>query len=159
MDKIKLLEHIRNDLEKDLETAKQAALATYEAATHEESKPENEYDTRGLEASYLAGAQAKRVGEIEELLVIFKHLVIKNFSEHDPISATALVEVEYNGKNTLLFILPKGGGLNLVFEGKKIQTISPNSPLGEALLGLKLGDVAMVENGPTVKEYEILSLQ
>ncbi len=56
---------------------KEAALATYEAATHEESKPENEYDTRGLEASYLAGAQAKRTAEIEELLIILKHLDVK----------------------------------------------------------------------------------
>lgn len=70
--KKKLIELICAQLEKDLQTAIAAAVATYEAATHEESKPENEYDTRGLEASYLAGAQSKRAGEIEELLAICK---------------------------------------------------------------------------------------
>lgn len=159
MDKLKLIHHIREQLIKDLTVLKEAARVTAEAATHEESKPENEYDTRGLEASYLARAQSKRIVETEELLVVFKHLEPKGFNETDLISATALVEVEFNGKNSFFFILPKGGGLNLDFEGQRIQVITPNSPLGEALLGLKVGQVAIVEKGNQVLEYEILSVQ
>lgn len=85
MDKKKLVAAICTQLELDLETQKAAALATYEAATGEESKAENEYDTRGLEASYLAGAQAKRVGEIEELLTIYKFVELKKFTAKDVI--------------------------------------------------------------------------
>ena len=69
MDKRKIIEAIRRQLEKDLNVLKEAALIAYEAATNEESKPENEYDTRALEASYIAGAQAKRAGELEEHFV------------------------------------------------------------------------------------------
>lgn len=143
----------------DLAVLKEAARVTAEAATHEESKPENEYDTRGLEASYLAGAQSKRIVDTEELLVLYKHLEPKSFAPDDPISATALVEVDLNSKVFFLFILPKGGGLNIEFEGQRLQTITPNSPLGEALLGLKVGQVALVERGNQVLEYEILSVQ
>ncbi|HWU44008.1 MAG TPA: GreA/GreB family elongation factor [Bdellovibrio sp.] len=159
MDKAKLIEHIREQLTKDLAVLKAAARATAEAATHEESKPENEYDTRGLEASYLAGAQSKRIVETEELLVLYKHVELKNFSTSDVISSTALVEVELNDKKNFFFILPKGGGINVDFAGKRIQVVTPNSPLGEALLGLKVGQVAIVERGDQVLEYEILSLQ
>ena len=37
-----------------------------EAATNEESKAENKYDTRGLEASYMAQAQSLRVSELKK---------------------------------------------------------------------------------------------
>ena len=147
------------ELEKDRTAAIVAAKATYEAATHEESKPENQYDTRGLEASYLAGAQEKRVAEIEELLSICKNLNLKSFSEKEPISSTALIEVELNNKKSFVFLLPKGGGQTLYIEGHSVQVITPSSPLGEALLGLRVGDSALIEMGSTTKEYEILSLQ
>lgn len=158
MDKKKLVETIKAQLENDLTVLKQAALATYEAATHEESKPENEYDTRGLEASYLAGAQAKRIREIEEILVILKHLDVKDFTSHDRINSTALVEVQHSGKHNFFFILVKGGGISVKFEGRNIQVITPNSPLGEALLDQKNGGVAVVETGDQVREYEILNV-
>ncbi|KHD88734.1 MAG: hypothetical protein OM95_07375 [Bdellovibrio sp. ArHS] len=158
MDKKKLVEAIRTQLESDLLVAKQAALATYEAATHEESKPENEYDTRGLEASYLAGAQAKRISQIEELLVILKHLDVKDFGPHDKINSTALVEVESNGKHSFFFIIAKGGGVSVKFEGRNIQIVTPSSPLGEALQDLRQGDIATVENGDQVREYEIMNV-
>lgn len=158
MDKKKLLAAICTQLEKDLEIQKAAALATYQAATNEESKAENEYDTRGLEASYLAGAQAKRVGEIEELLTIYKFIEIKDFKENDLIDSTALVKVDLNGKKSLLFLLPKGGGVTISYEGQNIQVITPSSPLGEALLGLKKDDVAVVENAQQTKEYDIISV-
>jgi transcription elongation GreA/GreB family factor len=158
LDKRKLVETIIAQLEKDMVVQKVAALATYEAATHEESKPENEYDTRGLEASYLAGAQAKRIAEIEELLVICKHLNLKNFGPDDKINSTAVVEVELNGKHSFFFIMPKGGGVSVPFDGKNIQVITANTPVGEALQDLKKGDVAVVEAGPQIREYEIINV-
>ena len=158
MDKQKLINALIEQLEKDLVALKEAARATYEAATHEESKPENEYDTRGLEASYLAGAQAKRAGEIDEVLSQFKHLELKPFAPTDPVSATALVELASNGKRSLVLLMPKGGGVTLTFEGQSVQVITPHSVLGEAMLGLKRGDFAEVEVGDNVREYEILSV-
>ncbi len=159
MDKKQLVEKLREKLESERLVLIEAARATYEAATHEESKPENEYDTRGLEASYLAGAQAKRVGEIEEIISICRNLELRNFSAQTPIASSAVVEVEYNKKRTFVFLMPKGGGITVEFEGKTIQVIAPNSPLGMALLNHKAGDVASVETDDDVKEYEILSVE
>jgi transcription elongation GreA/GreB family factor len=159
MDKKKLIKLIAEQLERDLAAARAAALATYEAATHEESKPENEYDTRGLEASYLAGAQSKRVAEIEELVYIYKDLQVRDFAADEAISSTALVEVELKGRRSFVFIMSKGGGLIMSIDGVAVQIVTPISPLGEALLGLKVGDTAIVENGDKVREYYILSIQ
>jgi len=154
-----LIQKIVVHLEKELVALKDAAIATYEAATNEESKPENEYDTRGLEASYLAGAQAKRVGDIEELIFIYKDLQVRSFSADEAIASTALVEVSLNGKRSQVFIMSKGGGTVLNVEGMAVQILTPSSPLGEALLGLKVGDTAVVETGDKTREYEILSIQ
>lgn len=159
MDKKKLIKLITEQLEQDLVSAREAAIATYQAATHEENKPENEYDTRGLEASYLAGAQSKRVAEIEELVYIYKELEVKSFAPTDSIASTALVEVELDGRRSYVFIMSKGGGMILKVDGVAVQIVTPSSPLGEALLGLKVGDTAIVETGDKIREYEILSLQ
>lgn len=158
MNKKQLIAAFIEQLERDLEVMKVAARAAHEAATHEESKPENEYDTRGLEASYLAGAQAKRAAEIEEVLSIFKTAPFKDFAKTDRIQATALIEVDIEGKTNQLLLMPKGGGVRLNFAGISIQIVTPASSLGEALLGLKVGDVAEFEVGPEVREAEIISI-
>src|SRR5688572_957744 len=133
MDKNKFIKFVCEQLTKDLAVLKEAAKATAEAATHEESKPENEYDTRALEASYLAGAQSKRVVETEEALATFKHLANQTLPKSDVISAATLAEVELNGEKKFFFISPKGGGITLDFEGVRIQVITPMSPVGEAV--------------------------
>ncbi len=159
MDKHRLVVALIEQLEKDLLIVKEAARATYEAATHEESKPENEYDTRGLEASYLAGAQAKRAGEIDEVLSLFRYFEFKSFTQKSPVSSSALVEVEHLGKMNFVFLMPKGGGISLSLDGTPVQVITPSSLLGEALLGLHVDDVAEVEVGDQVREYRICSIR
>lgn len=162
VDKSKLVEQIKQQLASDFEILKAAAIATYEDATHEESKPENEYDTRGLEASYLAGAQGKRLQEMEEVFASYKLLNVKKFTEKDPIGLSALVEVEFNSKISYIFIVPKGGGLTIPFEDTgvqlNIQIVASTSPLGEALLGTRVGEVAVIDVGFREVEYEILSI-
>jgi len=145
-------------LEQDLLMMKDAARATYEAATHEESKPENEYDTRGLEASYLASAQAKRAGEIDAALSQFHNLSFAEFNPQDPVRATALVQVGLDGKKNLVLLMPKGGGLSLQFDGQSVQIITPASSLGQALLGMKVGDVTEFEVGTKTRECEVLGI-
>lgn len=158
MQKEKILTAILTELERDLATAIAAAKTAQEDATNEESKPENEYDTRALEASYVARGQAKRVAELKEALVLFKNLKLRSFTSIDPVSATALVEVESQGKKHMLFVMSKGGGFSVTVEGVRIQVVSPSTPLGEALLHSKQGDIITVELGNSEREYEILSV-
>ncbi len=157
-DKKKIIQAIIEQLSTELVSLKQAALATYKAATNEESKPENEYDTRGLEASYLAGAQAERVAEVEELIYHLKELNVINYTQEDKISSTAIVLLRLNKKIFTAILLPKGGGVTVNYQGVPLQIVTPNSPLGEALRGLEVGDLAIVEIGSVTKEYEVLDL-
>ena len=154
-----MVAQICEQLEKDMELLKQAALETYAAATGEESKPENEYDTRALEASYLAGAQAKRVLDIESQLTVYKFFALRDFTEEMPIGPSAVVGLDLDGKASKIFLVPTSGGLTIEFEKQQIQVLSAKSPLGEALQGLRLGDFAMVDRADRTLEYEIISVE
>ena len=158
MDKRLLLDRFMELLQADLSTLTQAAAAAHDAATHTESKAEDQYDTRGLEASYLAGAQSKRVIELEESLNIYKHVDIKEFNPKTPIASTAVIELECNSKPLYYLLMPTGGGMKADFDGKIIHVITPQSPLGEALLGKKVGDQIEVKIQNILRDYDIIGI-
>jgi hypothetical protein len=156
IDKKKIVALILLQLQNDLAALKAATLATYDAATNEESKPENQYDTRALEASYLAGAQAKRLAEIEDLLFLYQGVALRSFGQEDTVDLTALVQLGNGSRQQWVFLMAKGGGLKVQLDGTFVQTVTPESPLGEALMGLSLGDVAVVEDKTNSRTFTIL---
>jgi len=159
MDKKKLIQFLAQQTALELAAITQAAKNTYDIATHEDNKAENKYDTRGLEASYLAGAQAKRVADMKEVLGIFENLPIKNFTEEDPIAPTALVEVLLQNKTSFVLLMPKGGGQTVTFDKHPVQVITPESPLGKNLIGRYVGDIIAFETREQKREYEIISVK
>ena len=61
-----------------MEIYTRAAKASHAEATAEENRAENKYDTRGLEASYLATGQANKVLELEAAIEAFSDLKSKS---------------------------------------------------------------------------------
>lgn len=159
MDKRKLLDQFAALIEADLNVVITAAKVAHEAATHSESKAEDQYDTRGLEASYLAGAQADRASSLQSDLHLFKTLEIKKFGKKDAITATAVVTLDCDGKESYYLLMPCSGGLSLQFEGKRIQVITPKSPIGEAILGKKVGDQIAILIQRQVRDYDIVNVK
>lgn len=158
LDKQEIMTAIIAQIEHELSVAIHAAKVAHQDATNEESKPENEYDTRALEASYVARGQAQRVAELKEALYEFKHTPMKNFNEQTPITATAMIEVESDSKRNHLFFMPRGGGIVVTVNGARVQVVTPSTPLGQALLQNKKGDQIYVEVGAGEKEYDILDV-
>jgi len=159
MDKRKLLDALVAQIKCDLDVLNQAAYATYQGAIHSDSKAEDQYDTRGLEASYLAGAQAKRVTELEEIIKMYQYMDVKTFGPQDKIAATALVGLQSEDKFYYFLLMPKGGGLQIHFEGKHVQVLTPQSPIGEMLLGKKLHDEFEVLIQNRFRDYEVFSVE
>lgn len=138
--KSEILEKIRSELRAQLDRLAKAALEARAAATDAGSKAESKYDTRNLEASYLAVGQAKQVEDLAEAVRIFEGFTLPDFAMEDAIDAGALVEVE-QGEETLHFLLaPVAGGLEIGHEGMEITLLTPESPLYRKLLGLRAGD-------------------
>ncbi len=157
MNKPELLQQIIARLAHDLDLFLSAAKTAHKAATHEESVPDNKYDTLALEASYVAQGQANRAQDIKRSLDIYKqlHLVPRG----EVIRLTSLVTIEADdGSRRELFIGPAEGGLKITDDRTEIMVITPASPLGRELLGKSLGDAVEIEAGPNVIGYEIVAV-
>ena len=61
MDKFKVIEKIVKKLEEEIEISKKASMEAFDTATDIEAYSDGKYDTRSLEASYLAGGHAQIV--------------------------------------------------------------------------------------------------
>ena len=142
-------------LKQDLLAMTQQARATAEGATHEESRPENSKDTRGLEASYLARGQAARVNQLETELQRLQHMPLEVFGDDDVISASALVELcTLEGERVTLFLVTGGGGISVGVGDVVVQLVSPQAPLGRAVLGRELSDEVTLRVGARSLHYE-----
>lgn len=150
-----LKNELKEILERALETATRAQKTTHEAATHAEAKPENDKDTRALEQSYLARGQAKRVVELTSALRDVVGMKLRSFAEDDIVALSAVVETtEDDDAERVLFMCPGGGGTSLA-QGQ-VQVTTPDSPLGQALLGKTAGEAIEVTLAGKKREIEII---
>jgi len=138
--KEEILEIIRSELRQRLETMVKAAMDAHAAATDPGSKAESKYDTRNLEASYLASGQARQVEELAAAVRIFETLSLPEFSMDEVIDAGALVEVELAGETQFFLLVPAAGGLAVFHEGQEITLLTPESGLYRKLTGMRVGD-------------------
>lgn len=148
MDKKRLLQEIIARLRQDAEILVAAARATREEATHEDNKSESKYDTRGLEASYLAEGQARKAEVAQANLIKFEALPWREFTRGDAIGLGALVEVEMTGFRDLYFCGPGAGGKEIEFEGRECTIVTRESPMGTRLYGAKVGSSFEVSGRP-----------
>ena len=158
MNKRAILKKITNKLVGELEVYFRAAEYARDEATHEQNKAENKYDTRGLEAAYLAGAQSRQAAEAQLAIERFEKLVLKEFSASTAIELSAIVEVETRGERNFFFIGPCKGGLEVQQNGKEILILTPQAPLGQQLVGRKAGDSFKWGDGAAAAESRIVSV-
>lgn len=139
--KKKLLETLLSTLTASLNTATKAANTAKELATHEQSKPETQYDTVGLEASYLAHGQSQRVAELTTAITDWQSLAALEVSSSDPISAGMLVQLTDEDDNQQLLLLGNyGGGIKLKQNNISITVITTSSPIGKAIINKHIDD-------------------
>lgn len=114
----------------------------------------------------LASAQAdeeQRVA-IERQLLQVRFLPRREFSAVDEIIVpSALVEIETlredgkEGVHSWCYLIPTGGGLILSVAGRPVQVLTPQSPLGSALLGKKRGDDLVIPAGNKSRKIRVVT--
>ena len=147
MNKAEIIQAIIAKLTEDAELYLRAARAAQFEATDEQSKAENKYDTRGLEASYLARGQSRQAAETESALHDYQSLVGRVRTPDTPIDVGALVELKGRRERMLFFVGPSAGGTEVTVDGEEITVITPQSPLGQQLVGAKTGDKVKLPSG------------
>lgn len=138
--KAELLEIVRIELKSQLDRLSQAAREAHAAATDPDSKAEGKYDTRSLEASYLATGQAKQVEELAQAIRVFDGFCPPDFDMEDPIGMGALVEIDRKGESSRLLLAPAAGGLVVTMDGEDVTLLTPSSALYRGLVDRKAGD-------------------
>jgi transcription elongation GreA/GreB family factor len=162
LDKRALLETLKERLESELAKAQKRAKDAAEGATHEENRAEGDKDMRATEASYVARGQAGRASEMQEALARVSTLELLKFEPGARIAISALVELDLDGKRLTYFLVPAAGGEKLLHRGVEVQTLTTQSPLGRALLGLHEGDDCELpprQRGEPPRVYEVLKVR
>ena len=158
MNKRALIKKIVARLADELEIYFRAARASRTEATHEQSKAENKYDTRGLEASYLARGQSRHAAEIQAAIAAFEKLDARKFGAGEPIDVGAFVELEFNAEKSAYFIGPRAGGMEILHDRREVLVITPQSPLGEQLLGRRQGDLLKLNLAGAQNQYHVTAV-
>ena len=158
LDKATLIQQIIAALEAELEGYARSARAAHAEATDEQSKAENKYDTRGLEASYLARGQSRQAAETIEAIEQFQALDRRGFGADDAIDLGALIELEDQEGRSCYFLGPRAGGLEIQQRRETVLVITPHSPLGRQLLGRKQGDRFPLQMNRTNRPCRVLAV-
>lgn len=140
MKKAQLIKAILAALQAELDTFTRAAQSARAEATDPQSRAEHKYDTRGLEASYLAAGQARQVAELEAAIAAFRTLPVRKFGAGEAIALGALVELERGREQTAYFLGPCAGGTEVTVAKRVVLVITPQSPLGSQLQGRRAGE-------------------
>lgn len=142
MDKAYLVSALIRELRLRYERALAALSGAREAATGADTKAENKYDTRGLEASYLAAGQAEQADELARALHAVENFDFPAFDLDDAIAVGAFVETEQNDEIHHYLLAPAGGGIVLASaDGGSVTVLGPASPLAAKLLGQVSGSI------------------
>ena len=159
MDKLLLRAAILDKISAELENLTRAALMARDEATHEESKPENQYDMHAQEAAYLAEGQARLAAELNDTLALYQSLPFSPWNSGTPASIGSVVTLEATPRVVRFFIGPRSGGMELVVNGEGITVVTPSSPLGRRLVGAKTGDVVALPGRGAPVPHRVVSIE
>lgn len=168
VNKQKLLTLLCDHLQQDINATMTAVNEAHALASHEQSKPENQYDTLALEAAYLAHGQSERIAALQRQLTLLNHFEFSDYNDASRISIGALVGLEevtqgFQGEFQWLWIVPVAGGITLMYQDPNkldlsISSITPEAPLAIKLIGCYVGDHFELQLGYKKKQFEVVEL-
>jgi transcription elongation GreA/GreB family factor len=147
MNKANFLQRLLETLHAELQLAVKASKDAAEYATNEESRAESQWDTQGLEASYLAAGQASQarqwVDAIQDLQADREAILLPK----SQISLGALCSCDFGDSVEHFFFASTAGGQAVAMDDYQVTVITAQSPLAGRLLGRKSGDRFRLPNG------------
>lgn len=155
LDKRQVIEGVVGKLASDVDLYLRAARTAASEATDPQSKAENKYDTRGLEASYLACGQSRQAAEAERALAVFRGWSQRVPAAGAVVSEGSLACVGQGRSAAWYLVAPCAGGTEVEVEGTEVTVITPSSPMGRALCGRKAGDDVVLPSGSKGRVREV----
>lgn len=147
-----LLDTLRQEVRLSLNASKDAA----EYATDEESRADSQWDTQGLEASYLAAGQAGQARQWAEAIEALQSEREALLQPKDRVTLGALFHCELGGSEEVFFFAGVAGGQTISMENMEVTVITSHSALAGRVRGLTAGERFYLPNGT---EGTILSVE
>ncbi|MEO1480486.1 MAG: GreA/GreB family elongation factor [Myxococcota bacterium] len=161
-----LVKQLRERLVRDAATAARSGQGARDVAQSSSEIAEKREDARStIEFANLAHAEAKRVRGLQDAIQALDLTPTQTiFDERSPVGLGAIVEAaseDLAGFYSKTFVLlPAGAGTELTGPDGDgiISVVTPASPVGRAMMGKRVGDIAeaTVRGEPT--EWEILEV-
>lgn len=145
-----LLEQARQRLEQ----ARESYQSALEHSRSDDMKSEGKYDTRAIEAGYLASAQKQRLDQLEGDMAALNKLPASSGSKA---VLGSLISAHKNEEQMWFFLAPCASP-PVVIEGIKINILSLEAPLAKEFLGLEKGDVFEFEAPQGSFDFEVLGI-
>ena len=156
MEKTKISHALIEQLNSEIAKQKEIVDDSKALQTHQDLKSEGKYDTRAIEAGYLADAQKKRLEELELDLQMLQEIPSE---ETLNIQIGSLAELEHAGQTRWYFFSPNCGGTILSIDGVTILVISVFSPLGNEAVGLTVNEEFTIETPKEERVYRVVSVR
>ena len=99
------------------------------------------------------------MAEVAQAIDEFQKMAVRSFGPKDAIELGAVVEMEGNGERSFYLIGPRAGGTEIQHDKKTIMVLTPQSPMGEKLIGRKQGDQVEMQFGPVSERYRVISVE
>ena len=158
--KAEVLRILKERIQGDLSSISASQRSAQEGATHAENRAEGKKDMRATEVAYLARGLAERVIQLKQSAAVMEVFEPRDFAPEDPIGLGALVRAEDDDTEMehLYFLVPMGGGKPVEVGGQKVSPLTPQSPLGKALIGKVVDDDATFRTPQGVRNLVILEV-
>jgi transcription elongation GreA/GreB family factor len=158
VDKRALRDALAAVIERERDTMVEAQRLSSEGVTHADARADGTKDMRATEASYIARGQAMRAEALEADLARVRAMALRDFAADDAVALGAVVRVADGEATQVVFLAPAGGGTRLPCSEGEVHVITPQSPLGRALLGTTSGDSVEMERAGAVVEIEVVEV-
>jgi transcription elongation GreA/GreB family factor len=168
IDKTHFLDALMCHYEQQLGIARKSAADSADAAANLATESEKREDSRAaIEFGTMAAAQGFRAQGARDALMILERLGrggMTKFHRKAPVQVGALVDVatetENGSEERTFFLLPVGAGTELTGPHGDgfVSVITPTSPVGKALMGLRVGETFDVTIKGDTYEWRVVDL-
>jgi transcription elongation GreA/GreB family factor len=160
MDKRFLVEQLSDKLRQSAQVARKAGQAAADEARDGATAAEKRENARvAQEFSSLARGQSARAGRAMAEVSSLESFRPGPQPKGAPIAMGAVVEVEEDGEGVgrTFFLAPVGAGVELTGPGGDgfLSVVTPQSPVGKAVLGRRVGDTIEVTVGGEPRDWTI----
>ena len=158
MDKKNLVEKLIRNFQEKAEESRKLFESARQAAIDAPGAMQSKSDTTKFQMSQLAESSLAVYKQIQRCISTLKEIDLSR--ECKAIGIGAVVKVEEDQSESYYFILPINcGGQSIELEEQEVNAIAVKSPIAQALLNKKAGDIINIKVPASLRIFRIIEIE